>query len=51
VTSDMSLVIASIFLIFLVGITIELVVFAPLERHVLHARGLTGRVSSTRGKK
>ena len=39
VTSDMSLVIASIGLIFLVGIVIELVVFAPLERHVLHSRG------------
>ncbi|MBO3085809.1 ABC transporter permease [Cellulomonas fengjieae] len=47
VTSDMSLVIASIGLIFLVGIVIELVVFAPLERHVLHARGLTGRTSTT----
>ncbi|WP_421733547.1 ABC transporter permease [Cellulomonas sp.] len=46
VTSDMSLVIASIGLIFLVGIVIELVVFAPLERHVLHSRGLTGQASS-----
>lgn len=46
VTSDMSLVIASIGLIFLVGIVIELVVFAPLERHVLHSRGLTGQVST-----
>ncbi|WP_456845885.1 ABC transporter permease [Cellulomonas sp. P5_C6] len=45
-TSDMSLVIASISLIFLVGILIELLVFAPLERHVLHSRGLTGAVSS-----
>ncbi|GEA88660.1 ABC transporter permease [Cellulomonas cellasea] len=40
--SDMSLVIAAIFLIFAVGIAIELLVFAPLERRVLHARGLTG---------
>lgn len=46
VTSDMSLVIASIGLIFLVGIVIELVVFAPLERHVLHSRGLTGKAST-----
>ncbi|KQR15940.1 ABC transporter permease [Cellulomonas sp. Leaf334] len=46
VTSDMSLVIASIGLIFLVGIVIELVVFAPLERHVLHSRGLTGQASA-----
>ena len=46
VTSDMSLVIASIGLIFLVGIVIELVVFAPLERHVLHSRGLTGQAST-----
>jgi NitT/TauT family transport system permease protein len=45
-TSDMSLVIAAISLIFLVGILIELLVFAPLERHVLHSRGLTGAVSS-----
>ncbi|MFS0698743.1 ABC transporter permease [Cellulomonas sp. 179-A 4D5 NHS] len=40
--SDMSLVIAAIFLIFAVGIAIELLVFSPLERRVLHARGLTG---------
>ena len=46
VTSDMSLVIAAIGLIFLVGIVIELVVFAPLERHVLHSRGLTGQAST-----
>ena len=46
VISDMSLVIASIGLIFLVGIVIELVVFAPLERHVLHSRGLTGRAAA-----
>jgi NitT/TauT family transport system permease protein len=46
VTSDMSLVIAAIGLIFLVGIVIELVVFAPLERHVLHSRGLTGQASA-----
>ena len=45
-TSDMSLVIAAILLILLVGIAIELLVFAPLERHVLRTRGLTGQVSS-----
>src|SRR3712207_2353347 len=38
--SQMSLVIASITLILVVGITVELVVFAPLERHVLNRRGL-----------
>ncbi|HEY6422354.1 MAG TPA: ABC transporter permease [Pseudonocardiaceae bacterium] len=37
----MDLVIASILLILVVGIAIELLVFAPLERHVLRARGLT----------
>ncbi|WP_066588908.1 ABC transporter permease [Cellulomonas timonensis] len=41
-TSDMSLVIAAILLIFAVGILIELAVFTPLERRILHARGLTG---------
>ena len=39
--SQMSLVITSIALILLVGITIELIVFAPLERGVLERRGLT----------
>src|SRR4051794_3907368 len=39
--SDMSLVIAAILLIFAVGIAIELLVFTPLERRVLSARGLT----------
>ena len=47
-TSDMALVIAAISLIFLVGIAIELLVFAPVERHVLHSRGLTGQVSGAR---
>lgn len=46
-TSDMPLVVAAISLIFLVGITVELVVFAPIERHVLRSRGLTGRVSTS----
>ncbi|ROS30497.1 ABC transporter permease [Cellulomonas sp. PhB150] len=46
-TSDMPLVVAAISLIFLVGITVELLVFAPIERHVLRARGLTGRVSTS----
>jgi NitT/TauT family transport system permease protein len=37
----MDLVIASIFLILVVGVAIELLVFAPLERRVLRTRGLT----------
>jgi NitT/TauT family transport system permease protein len=41
--SQMSLVITSITLILLVGVAIELLVFAPLERRVLHRRGLTMR--------
>jgi NitT/TauT family transport system permease protein len=40
--SQMSLVITSILLILIVGIAIELLVFAPLERGVLNRRGLTG---------
>jgi NitT/TauT family transport system permease protein len=40
--SDMSMVIAAILLILFVGIGIELLVFRPLERSVLRARGLTG---------
>src|SRR5919205_2167329 len=39
--SQMSLVITSITLILAVGIAIELLVFAPLERGVLRRRGLT----------
>jgi NitT/TauT family transport system permease protein len=35
-------VLAAIFLILLVGIGIELLVFRPIERAVLRARGLTG---------
>lgn len=38
--SDMSLVIASIVVILAVGVGIELLVFAPLERRVLRRRGL-----------
>jgi NitT/TauT family transport system permease protein len=41
--SQMSLVITSIGLILFVGIAIELLVFAPLERGVLNRRGLTTR--------
>ena len=41
--SQMSLVITSIGLILIVGIAIELLVFAPLERRVLNRRGLTMR--------
>ena len=40
--NDMSMVIAAILLIFFVGVGIELLVFRPLERSVLQARGLTG---------
>jgi NitT/TauT family transport system permease protein len=39
--SQMSLVITSITLILVVGVAIELLVFAPLERRVLSRRGLT----------
>ncbi|MGY1807758.1 ABC transporter permease [Blastococcus sp. SYSU D00669] len=39
--SQMSLVITSIALILVVGVAIELLVFAPLERGVLNRRGLT----------
>jgi NitT/TauT family transport system permease protein len=41
--SQMSLVITSISLILIVGIAIELLLFAPLERRVLNRRGLTMR--------
>jgi NitT/TauT family transport system permease protein len=41
--SQMSLVITSILLILVVGMAIELLVFAPLERRVLVRRGLTIR--------
>lgn len=40
--SDMSMVMAAIILILFVGIGIELLVFRPLEKTVLRARGLTG---------
>jgi NitT/TauT family transport system permease protein len=42
--SDMPTVIAAIALILLVGVGIELLVFRPLERAVLRARGLSGAV-------
>ncbi|MEA2312452.1 MAG: hypothetical protein QOE28_2420, partial [Solirubrobacteraceae bacterium] len=38
--SDMSLVVASIVVILAVGVGIELLVFAPLERRILTRRGL-----------
>jgi NitT/TauT family transport system permease protein len=41
--SQMSLVITSITLILVVGMAIELLIFAPLERRVLSRRGLTIR--------
>ncbi|MFH8553434.1 ABC transporter permease [Streptomyces celluloflavus] len=37
---DMSWVLAAILLILIVGIGIELLIFAPMERHVLRSRGL-----------
>ena len=40
--SDMPMVMAAIFLILLVGIGVELLVFRPVERSVLRSRGLTG---------
>ncbi|GAA1282281.1 ABC transporter permease [Saccharothrix xinjiangensis] len=40
--NDISVVIAAIFLILLVGVGIELLVFRPLERAVLRSRGLSG---------
>ena len=40
--SDMSLVIAGILGILAVGIAVELLLFAPVERRVLQRRGLTG---------
>jgi NitT/TauT family transport system permease protein len=39
--SDMSLVFASIVLILIVGVGIELLVFSPIERRLLRQRGLT----------
>lgn len=43
--NDMPIVIAAILLILVVGVGIELLVFRPLERSVLRARGLTGAVT------
>jgi NitT/TauT family transport system permease protein len=40
--NDMPTVIAAIFLILVVGIGIELLVFRPVERRVLRVRGLAG---------
>jgi NitT/TauT family transport system permease protein len=40
--SDLPMVMAAIFLILLVGIGIELMVFRPMERSVLRSRGLAG---------
>src|SRR5215207_7001161 len=40
--SDMPMVMAAIFLILILGIGIELLVFRPVERSVLRARGLSG---------
>jgi len=38
--NDMSWVLSGIFLILVVGIAVELIVFAPLERRMLRNRGL-----------
>ncbi|MCE7011607.1 ABC transporter permease [Kibdelosporangium philippinense] len=43
--NDMPTVMAAIFLILLVGIGIDLLVFRPIERAVLRARGLTGALT------
>jgi NitT/TauT family transport system permease protein len=43
--NDMSMVMAAILLILLVGIGIELLVFRPIEKAVLRARGLTGALA------
>lgn len=40
--NDMPTVMAAIILILFVGVGIDLIVFRPLERWVLHSRGLTG---------
>ncbi|HWN33604.1 MAG TPA: ABC transporter permease [Pseudonocardia sp.] len=40
--NNISMVIAAIFLILIVGIGVELLVFRPVERRVLRARGLSG---------
>lgn len=41
----MSMVMATIIMILVVGIAIELCVFAPIERRVLRNRGLLGTSS------
>ncbi|WP_055564311.1 ABC transporter permease [Streptomyces atriruber] len=41
--SSMSMVFLAIFLILIVGIAIDLLIFSPLERRVLRSRGLVGR--------
>jgi NitT/TauT family transport system permease protein len=38
----MSLVVAAILMILVVGVGIELLVFSPIERRLLRSRGLTG---------
>jgi NitT/TauT family transport system permease protein len=43
--SDMSLVVAAILMILVVGVGIELLVFSPIERRLLRTRGLTGSSS------
>jgi NitT/TauT family transport system permease protein len=43
--SDMSLVVLAILLILVIGIAIELLVFAPIERRVLRSRGLVAETA------
>ncbi|MBW1600675.1 ABC transporter permease [Streptomyces sp. JJ66] len=40
---SMSLVLAAVTLILAIGVLVESALFSPLERRVLHSRGLTGR--------
>ena len=40
--SEMTLVILTILLILVVGIAVELLLFAPMERRMLRNRGLSG---------
>ena len=43
--SDTSVVIAAILLILVVGIAVELLFFAPLERRILRSRGLAAETT------
>lgn len=41
-SGELSLVLAAVVLILAIGVLVESVLFAPVERRVLHSRGLTG---------